>query len=147
MGNLEEVQEIVEFSFESVADPSMPDSALLRLARQATAMNLQLGLTGHMAFEDGRFVQTLEGSAATLLPLAGRILADPRHQAIGITAFATIAARRYGNWSTTGFPAVGIVGEVPANLCVLPERLEPRRAATALGAGGRARLFAALPDA
>ena len=151
MCGLKETRELIEFSFESLADPNLPGAALLRLARQVTAANVRAGLGGQMILEDGRFVQTVEGSARVVLPLAGRILADPRHRAIRVVFFGAIPARRFGNWSATGFPVAEVcAGEPVGNLCRMPERLDDRRTASAvvLGIGAGRRLTAAgLPDA
>ena len=102
MGDLTEARDLLEFSFESTVS-DVPEAALQRLARRSAAFNVRMGLTGRLRLEDGRFIQSLEGRAAVLLPLAGRILADPRHGSIRVTAFGSIGARRFADWSAEGF--------------------------------------------
>ena len=84
MGHLTGVQELLEFSFESTVAPEVPAAALLRLARRSAAFNARMALTGRLDYAQGRFVQTLEGPADVVLPLAGLILADTRHRAIEV---------------------------------------------------------------
>jgi hypothetical protein len=87
---------------ESSAARDLPLAALQRLARETQVVNPRLGLTGELGFERGRFTLALEGRADILLPLAARILADPRHKAIRILGFGAIAERRFTGWRTTG---------------------------------------------
>lgn len=148
MGHLTGARDLLEFSFESVVAPDMPDATLLRLSRRAAAYNVPMGLTGRLVCADGRFVQTVEGPAAILLPLVGLILADPRHRSIRVTALGGVAERRFDDWSATGLEGPAPAGE-GATLLFLPCGVERRRAATAssihvLSPRGR---LSALPDA
>jgi hypothetical protein len=95
--------ELVALSFESAVVPGLPLAALQRLARSTLAVNPRLGLTGELRLEAGRFALELEGRADVLLPLAARILADPRHTSIRIADFGGIDDRRFAGWSTAGF--------------------------------------------
>jgi hypothetical protein len=103
MRGLGNTAELVGLSFESVAAPDLPLAALQRLARYTLAVNPRLGLTGELRVEHGRFALALEGRADILLPLAARILADPRHMAIRIADFGAIAERCFAGWHTAGF--------------------------------------------
>lgn len=147
MRDSDDARDLIEFSFESVAMPA-PRAALWRLARRAAAFNRQMGLTGRLRLDGDRFVQSLEGRAAIVLPLAGLILADPRHRAIRVTAFGAIAARRFDDWRDAG---LGAYDELPAaaNLLCLAPRLDVRRSAAPAaraGAGAACRLLS-LTDA
>lgn len=148
MGDLTAARDLLEFSFESTAVPALPEAALQRLARRSAAFNVRMGLTGRLRLEDGRFVQSLEGRAAVLLPLAGRILADPRHDSIRVTAFGSIAARRFADWSAEGLQWSLAENDSDA-LHFLPSRPEQRRKVSAaiLGLGATACLLPALRDA
>jgi hypothetical protein len=105
---------LVEFAIESRAVADLPRAALLRLAL--------------LALKDGRFHQTLEGETDTILPLAARILADPRHESIRTIAFRALPARRFAGWAVEGFDFGDLDGALPDNLCFLPERPARRRA-------------------
>jgi hypothetical protein len=95
--------DLAGLSLDSSVAAGLPLAALQRLARHTLLVNPRLGLTGELRVERGRFALTLEGRADLLLPLAARILADPRHQAIRIAAFEAIAARAFVSWSVAGF--------------------------------------------
>lgn len=101
---------LVEFSYASRASDELPNAALLRLAQQAWSHNTRLGVTGSLTFEDGAFRQVIEGPSDVILPLASRILTDPRHEAISILGFGPIKIRRFQNWSATG---LDICGDIP----------------------------------
>ena len=94
---------LVEFSFTSRATGELPPAARLRIVRQAWHFNTRLGLTGELRFEHGCFRQVIEGSFEVILPLASRILTDPRHDDIAVRAFRSIAARRFATWTAVGF--------------------------------------------
>ena len=94
---------LVEFAFVSKVSPDLPAAALLRVARQSWSFNARMGLTGVLRFVEGRFEQVVEGRCTVVLPLAARILGDPRHGAISITAFRPLSARRFADWTLTGF--------------------------------------------
>lgn len=114
---------LIRFSFVSRLAEGLPAAALLRLERQAAAFNLRHGLTGEMRLEGRAVHQVIEGSWAVVMPLAGHILTDRRHDAISITSFRTIAARSFDDWSATGFGAPfpdAVLSGAGANLAVLP---------------------------
>jgi hypothetical protein len=128
-------ESLVEFSFVSKPCPELPPAVFLRLARQSWSFNTRMGLTGTLRFADGVFAQVLEGRCGIVLPLVARILADPRHAAIRITAFGPLAARRFANWSVTGFDFHdAATAEAEAtNLRFLP--IEPQAALAGLAQG------------
>jgi hypothetical protein len=100
---------LVEFSFTSRATENLPPAARLRIARQAWLYNSRWGLTGELRFERGCFRQVIEGACEVVLPLASRILTDPRHGDIAVGAFRSIAVRRFAGWTAFGFEAPGLV--------------------------------------
>ena len=78
----------------------LPAAVFLRLAQHCWSHNLSAGLTGRSCDSTAAASsRPLEGPATAVLPLAARILADPRHQAIRIERFRAIPARRFANWS------------------------------------------------
>jgi hypothetical protein len=121
--------DLVEFSFESKAVARLPEAVFLRLARRSTTFNKRMGLTGRLALRAGRFHQCLEGPTDMLLPLAARILADPRHESIRTLAFGAITARRFSGWAIEGFDFDQGDDASSGNLCLLPAQPVRRRAA------------------
>ncbi len=127
--------DLVEFSFESeLPQGGLPPAALARLARQSWSYNARMGLTGELAYRDGRFSFAIEGACAIVQPLAARILCDRRHALIRITSFRPLRARRHAGWVLTGFDlrtsAFARADRSADNLVVLP--LAERRAPAAL---------------
>ncbi|HVL19736.1 MAG TPA: BLUF domain-containing protein [Amaricoccus sp.] len=116
-------RDLVEFSFVSKVSPDLPTSALLRLARQSWSFNLKMGLTGTLRLVGDTFAEEIEGPCDVVQPLAARILGDPRHGAIRISAFRRLERRRHPGWSTSGFdlgrePAAVAIGQPGfANVC------------------------------
>ena len=125
--------DLIEIVFDSRVAPGVPLAALQRLARHCATANPAAGITGFLRLDGGRFSVELEGGAAVLLPLAARILGDPRHVAIRVHAFGAIAGRRHSEWRIEGFDL-----DAPALL------LDVRRdaAAPAIRGGARLRLVA-----
>lgn len=95
--------ELVEFSFVSRVSPDLPPTTLLRLARQSWSFNLRSGLTGTLRLVGDSFFEEIEGPCDVVQPLAARILGDSRHEAIRISAFRHLDARRHRGWSIAGF--------------------------------------------
>jgi hypothetical protein len=128
-------KDLIEFAFESQVADDLTAACFARLARQSWSFNIRAGLTGELRLQDRRFVQVIEGGCAEVLPLAARILADPRHAAIRITALRSLAARRFAAWTVSGFDfgAAPEAAALPAaaNLRFMPSPLAMRL----LGAG------------
>lgn len=108
-------RDLVEFSFVSKVSPDLPTSALLRLARQSWSFNLKSGLTGTLRLIGDTFAEEIEGPCDVVQPLAARILGDPRHGTIRISAFRRLEHRRHLGWSTSGFD----LGREPAALMTI----------------------------
>lgn len=98
-----QTDDLIEFAFDSLVARDVPSSALQRVALGSLEANPRSGLTGELRLRAGRLSQVTEGRSAVLLPLAARILADPRHQSIRVLRLAPIGARRFGDWTVAGF--------------------------------------------
>lgn len=98
-----DLQELIEFAFESRVARSVPLAALLRIADGSRRCNSQCGLTGELHLRGESFRYVVEGSCQVVLPLAARILADERHRSIRIIALGAIERRRFDGWNTLGF--------------------------------------------
>lgn len=60
--------------------------------------NARDGVTGVLIFNDGRFVQILEGAPSTLDRLLDTIQADPRHTDMDVMARDPIETRDFPQW-------------------------------------------------
>ena len=113
----------VIFAYRSVLSDGLPAAVVHRICREAQAFNIRNGLTGFLEI-DGRDVhQRIEGDWSVVMPLAARILTDPRHGAIAIEAFEPIAAHEHGAWQWRAAccePAGGQDLTEGEGLCLLP---------------------------
>ena len=69
-------------------------------------------VTGLLLFEDGRFLQSLEGPERAVRATLGRIAADPRHTDVRLLEETPIAERRFGSWSMGYRTVAGLRSEV-----------------------------------
>ena len=72
---------------------------LLALHRRSTEKNQRLGITGLLLYQDGNFMQVLEGEEENVRHLYETIYMDPRHKDIYILFAETIPEREFPNWS------------------------------------------------
>ncbi|MEM7779949.1 MAG: BLUF domain-containing protein [Pseudomonadota bacterium] len=83
---------------------SRPTVADLReLAWKARQRNRNLGVTGMLLYDKGRFFQTLEGPPASLKTLWNSIAQDERHTDIEILSEHIIPARLFGAWDLLSY--------------------------------------------
>lgn len=115
---------LVAFSFESSMIAGLPLAAQRRLAERASLFNARMQLTGELLLSQGRFSATIEGRPEIVLPLAGRIIADRRHEAIRVHFFGQRDVRSFTEWTAHGFGDIGVPLEAPAvcNVRVLTRR-------------------------
>lgn len=74
-------------------------SALQKLAHQAAECNAKLDITGYLWFDDGLFLQYLEGDAERLDELMARLEQDERHQMVNQAEESDVAERRFPGWN------------------------------------------------
>ena len=70
-----------------------------RLLEQSRARNERLGITGALLFNEGRFVQILEGDEAAVLEVMDIIMRDPRHTDIDVLPARYVRERTFAQWS------------------------------------------------
>jgi blue light- and temperature-responsive anti-repressor len=95
----------------ATAAPSAGDLDLL--VAKARARNRSLGVTGMLLFEDGHFLQTLEGSPAALETLWSSIRQDGRHNHIEVLSEHIVTARLFSDWDLL---LDGRIDDAPLNL-------------------------------
>jgi Sensors of blue-light using FAD len=120
---------LVQFAFSSRATRGLPPAARLRIAREAWLFNVRSELTGELRCERGRFRQVIEGPCDVVLALASRILTDPRHEDIAVSAFGAIPERRFASWAAIGFDAPGLAVSCGPEVHALRELRLPAAAA------------------
>lgn len=81
-----------------------PTAADVReLSWKARERNRQLGVTGMLLYDKGRFFQTLEGPPSALKQLWGSISNDTRHKDIEILSEHIIPAKLFGAWNLLSY--------------------------------------------
>jgi hypothetical protein len=95
---------LIEFEFESRLGP-LDQEALALLVGSAWRANLLARITGRLRLSGARIHQVMEGDITEILPIAARILRDPRHASVEIVAFGAIDRRRFEDWRVEGLAA------------------------------------------
>ena len=75
------------------------DEALLEILAQSRSRNAALGVTGMLLYDDGNFMQVLEGPPAAVDALYDSIARDSRHYAIIKIFEETSPTRSFPDWS------------------------------------------------
>jgi hypothetical protein len=91
---------------------------------QSASHNRRFAITGVLLYKNEHFIQVLEGAAAVVDPLYGRIAADARHRILTKFLDASIRHRLFGMWSMGGnddVSTLGWLGIVDKRLMALPE--------------------------
>ena len=116
-------------------------SDMVRLLLRSRTYNAHHGIGGMLLWQDGLFMQLLEGPAAAVDALYARIASDPRHCEVRLMVRAERTAPLLPGWHMAWSEAT-LAGEVPAF-----EGLETDAAALALLESARSdRVAAAMRD-
>ena len=97
-------------------------SALLRQCRDS---NNKRGITGMLLYQNGTFMQILEGEKQVVLDLYDEILKDDRHTGVHTVLTGDIEARNFEDWSM-GFFNMDKAGEFPQYSDYINENLALR---------------------
>lgn len=85
-------------TYKSIATASPSATDLRALVGKARARNRKLSVTGMLLYENGSFLQTLEGSPEKLNALWSSITQDPRHDHIELLSEHMVPARVFPDW-------------------------------------------------
>jgi methanogenic corrinoid protein MtbC1 len=85
-------------TYKSIATAAPRAGDLDQLAGRARARNRSLDVTGMLLFEDGCFLQTLEGPPVAVAELWSSIQRDGRHNHIEVLSEHVAAARLFSGW-------------------------------------------------
>lgn len=72
---------------------------LRELRASASARNKQLGIAGYLCYEEGKFIQYIEGEPEIVNKLMGRISKDPRHRVLNTLVDDNLHTRRFPQWN------------------------------------------------
>jgi hypothetical protein len=85
--------------YQSTASQEFGSLALFQLLTQAQLRNLELQITGHLLFLDGKFTQCFEGPPAQVEQLWQSLQRDKRHHSIELLVRHATEQRRFPEWS------------------------------------------------
>jgi hypothetical protein len=57
------------------------------------------GITGLLLYDDGNFIQAIEGEPAAIERLMARLSGDPRHRGIQVVSTEAVASRLFSDWA------------------------------------------------
>lgn len=115
--------------YTSSAGQDFSETQLSFLLLNARKNNRELGVTGILLYDAGSFLQVLEGEAATVDALYGRIARDPRHTRVSRLITREISTRAFGEWSMAFVATSSIAASLPGYSDFLQHRGDPTRAA------------------
>ena len=90
---------MIELIYGSSACQPMTWEQIEDLLRTSRAKNAAKGVTGLLLYQDGSFIQALEGEAAAVEELFREIAADPRHSGVLVLSRGEIERRSFADWS------------------------------------------------
>jgi hypothetical protein len=74
-------------------------SELAELLAKAREKNTRFGITGMLLYQDGNFMQAIEGEEAAVRQLYATISQDVRHRGTIVLLEEQITKRQFGDWS------------------------------------------------
>lgn len=90
---------MIRITYLSEQSSPFSPSELLALLKQCHDNNPRRGLTGMLLYGNGTFLQTIEGEAADVDALVGKIATDPRHRGFRVLSRETVSERLHEGWS------------------------------------------------
>lgn len=90
---------LVRLIYASRAAQAVNHDTLGALMKSSRARNLAAGITGVLIFNDGVFLQLLEGGRNAVSALYNRITRDERHHDVVLLSYDEVAERRFTGWS------------------------------------------------
>ena len=91
--------DLIQLIYVSAAAHGLGQGDLDAIARVSLARNKVAGITGFLLHQGDAFYGALEGSERRVLRRMEAIIRDPRHSRIRVLREASIADRRFDNWS------------------------------------------------
>lgn len=82
----------------SFATRRMSDADLVELAAQSARDNRILDVTGILMYEDGIFLQVLEGDRDVVRDLMQKIVEDKRHERLAVLLEEDVERRHFPDW-------------------------------------------------
>lgn len=107
---------MIQLVYESEATGPVSKDFLADILTVARRRNGEEGLTGMLIYNDGRFVQVLEGYEENVIACFNRIKRDTRHGNIWTLARMEIEKRSFAGWTMGLASASGMPPEITSSL-------------------------------
>lgn len=91
--------QLISLIYASSATQLMSQQELTRLLKTTHKNNSSRGLTGLLLYNQGNFIQALEGPEEAVMQVYNKIQTDPRHHSIVLLGKEPIAKRQFPNWA------------------------------------------------
>ena len=105
---------MIQMIYASAATVKFTDADLKKLLAIARRNNTKLGISGMLVYQDGTFLQILEGKESTVDLLFKKIERDRRHGKVQLLLKAPIEKRSFGDWKMGFVNATGrVLNEFP----------------------------------
>ncbi len=98
---------MLQMIYTSVATKKVQPVELKDLRETSRRNNIRDGITGMLLYEDGTFIQVLEGDSEVVTSTFERISKDPRHSKILLIARFELDERTFTDWEMGFFDASG----------------------------------------
>ena len=93
------IRDLHSLMYSSIADPNLSQSDIEELVAQARRSNALHDITGLLVFQDGCFLQMLEGDRKVLSQLFERkLMHDSRHRSVTLFHDEPLTTRRFRFW-------------------------------------------------
>ncbi|RAU20053.1 hypothetical protein CU669_20470 [Paramagnetospirillum kuznetsovii] len=89
---------MLQIIYASATVAPMSDDELGALLAQSRDKNAHDDITGLLVYENGSFLQVIEGLEDRVSPLFDRIKLDPRHNRVRLLPTKNVAEREFGDW-------------------------------------------------
>jgi len=89
---------MIDLIYASTATQMMSEAELIELLKKAREKNKSHNVTGMLLYNDGSFLQVLEGETDDVMALYETIRKDPRHRAVTTIAIRPTTVRTFPEW-------------------------------------------------
>ena len=90
--------EVFHLVYISVASTHIDETVVRDIEKTSQRNNKNAGVTGILLFDDGRFMQFLEGSELEVRRIFSKITRDGRHEGIEVLRQQLIPQRQFSDW-------------------------------------------------
>ncbi len=84
--------------YRSVARADLGSDDIFEIVRHSSENNGARGLSGFLIYQQGQFLQLLEGEASQIDDLLAKVRCDPRHHSFEVLCEGSIERKSFPNW-------------------------------------------------